>query len=788
MIGALDRKVLRDLWRLKAQVLAIALVMAAGAATLILATGAVRSLEETRAAYYERNNFADVFAQLRRAPEAVADRIASLPGIAAVETRIVENAVLDIDGMIEPGSARLISIPDRGEARLNRLTLQTGRLPDPSRPDEVVVNQAFAEAHGFRPGDRFGAIVNGRKRELSVAGIALSPEFIYAIGPWDVVPDDRRFAVIWMSRSALAAAFDLQGAFSAVSLRLLRGASEQQVIEALDRILERYGGAGAHGRDLQESHAFVQAEIEQIEALSRVLPPIFLFIAAFLVNITLTRLIALEREQIGLLKAVGYSSTAIAVHYLKFAAVIAVIGSLIGAVAGTWLGRGMTVMLIEFFHFPYLIFTMSPDIYLIAIAVTVVAAGLGALKAVWSVLGLAPAVAMQPPAPPHYRRILPRSLDIARHLPKTMTMIGRNMVRAPVRAGMTVLGMALSVAILIGSLFLVDSIYEMLEVHYFQAERQHATVNFVREAPEGIVYEISRWPGVLAVEGQRVVAARLRNGHRDHLTQITGKPAQTELARALDADHRPLTLPDRGIVPSVALAEKLGVRRGDSLEVEFLQGGRRTVTLEVTDLAHTYIGLGAFMEIGAVNRAMREGRVISSVNFSLDDNAVAPLYESVKGSPMVGAIGLQRISLANFRQTMDEMIWVSMSIYVVLAAVIAFGVVYNSARIQLSERARELASLRVLGFTRAEVSWILLGELTILTLISIPLGWLLGYGLAIVMLEEYASDLFRLPFVISNATFGLSAAIVLGAAAFSALIVRRRIDRLDLIEVLKTRE
>lgn len=788
MIGALDRKVLRDLWRLKAQVLAIALVMAAGAATLILATGAVRSLEETRTAYYERNNFADIFAQLRRAPEAVADRIATLPGIAGVETRISENAVLDIDGMIEPGSARLISIPDRGEARLNRLTLQTGRLPDPSRPDEVVVNQAFADAHGFLPGDRFGAIVNGRKRELAVAGIALSPEFIYAIGPWDVVPDDRRFAVIWMSRSALAAAFDLQGAFSAVSLRLLRGASEQEVIEALDGILERYGGAGAHGRDLQESHAFVQAEIEQIEALSRVLPPIFLFIAAFLVNITLTRLIALEREQIGLLKAVGYTSAAIAAHYLKFAAVIALIGSLIGAVAGTWLGRGMTVMLIEFFHFPYLIFTMSPDIYLIAIAVTVLAAGLGALKAVWSVLGLAPAVAMQPPAPPHYRRILPRSLDIARHLPKTMTMIGRNMVRAPVRAGMTVLGMALSVAILIGSLFLVDSIYEMLEVHYFQAERQHATVNFVREAPEGIIYEVGRWPGVLAVEGQRNVAARLRNGHRDHLTQITGKPARTELARALDADHQPLTLPDRGIVPSVALAEKLGVRRGDSLEVEFLQGGRRTVTLEVTDLAHTYIGLGAFMEISAVNRAMGEGRVISSVNFSLDDDAVAPLYESVKGSPMVGAIGLQRISLANFRQTMDEMIWVSMSIYVVLAAVIAFGVVYNSARIQLSERARELASLRVLGFTRAEVSWILLGELTILTLISIPLGCLLGYGLAIVMLEEYASDLFRLPFVISNATFGLSAAIVLGAAAFSALIVRRRIDRLDLIEVLKTRE
>ena len=788
MIGALDRKVLRDLWRLKAQVLAIALVMAAGAATLILATGAMRSLEETRAAYYDRNNFADVFAQVRRAPEGVAERIAALPGIAAVETRISENAVLDIAGMVEPGSARLLSLPDREAARLNRITLERGRQPDPARPDEVVVNAAFADAHGFTTGDRFGAIVNGRSRDLAIVGIAQSPEFIYAIGPWDVVPDDRRFAVIWMSRSALAAAFDLQGAFSEISIRLLRGASEPQVIAAVDDALARYGGTGAHGRDQQQSHAFVQAEIEQIDALSRVLPPIFLFIAAFLVNMTLTRLIALEREQIGLLKAVGYGSVAIAAHYLKFAAVIAAIGVVIGAIAGTLLARGMTVMLVEFFHFPYLLFTTGADLYLIAFLATVAAASIGALKAVWSVLGLAPAVAMQPPAPPRYRRILPRWLDIAAFVPKTAIMIGRNMMRAPVRAGMTVLGMALSVAILIGSLFLVDSIYEMLEVHYFQAERQHATVNFTREAPQGTLHAIAQWPGVFTVEGQRVVAARLRNGHREHLTQITGMPAQGELARALDASHSPLTLPDRGIVPSVALAGKLGVRRGDLIEVEFLQGARRSVMLEVTDLAHTYIGLGAFMEIGAVNRAMREGRVVTGAHFSLDEKAEHALYDRVKQSPLIGAIGLQRISLANFRQTMDELIWVSMSIYVILAAVIAFGVVYNSARIQLSERARELASLRVLGFTRAEVSWILLGELIVLTLIAIPLGWLLGYGLAIVMLEEYASDLFRLPFVISHATFATASAVVLAAATFSALVVRRRIDRLDLIEVLKTRE
>src|SRR6266508_2112746 len=333
---ALDIKLLRDLKRMWAQALAIALVIAGGVATLVLAVGSYRSLDDTRTAYYERYQFADVFAAVRRAPKALVDRIAEIPGVAAVDARISRLALLDIPNFREPATGRFLSLPESGEPILNRLYLRQGRLPEPTSSNEVAVSESFANAHGFAPGARFFAILNGRKRELVITGIALSPEFIYAIGPGDLMPDDRRFGIVWMPEKALASAYDLEGAFSAVYLKLLRNASETEVIRRLDVLLDRYGGQAAYGRKDQTSHAFLDHELDMLNNMSRTLPPIFLLVSAFLVNLTLSRLVALEREQVGLLKALGYRHSSIVLHYLKFVALIVVIGIVIGSVVGTW--------------------------------------------------------------------------------------------------------------------------------------------------------------------------------------------------------------------------------------------------------------------------------------------------------------------------------------------------------------------------------------------------------------------------------------------------------------------
>ena len=784
----LDIKLFRDLIRLRAQVLAIALVVAGGVATIILAVGSYRSLDETRLAYYERYRFADVFATVRRAPDTLAARIAEIPGVVAVETRIASLALLDIAGVREPATGQFISLPESGEPVLNRLYLRLGRMPDPARADEVVVNESFAKAHAFTPGARFSAILNGRKREVTVVGIALSPEFVYAIGPGDRMPDDRRFGIVWMSKKALAGIYDLEGAFSAVSLKLSQDASEREVIQQLDALLDRYGGAAAYGRKNQTSHAFLDHSLDMLGNMSRTLPPIFLLLTAFLVNLTLGRLVALEREQIGLLKAVGYGNAAVAIHYLKLVLAIAVTGIAIGSVAGTWLGGHITSLLAEYYRFPFLVFIKSPDIYVGGAALSIAAATIGAARSLRDIVGLAPAVAMQPPSPPRFRRLLPQGVPFRGVLSQPSVMMLRNVTRHPVRAALTVLGMAFSTGILIVSLFSNDAMDELIDVTYFMADRQDATVSFVEKRPRNAVLQMARLPGVLDAEPYRGVPVRIRNGSIERRVMIGGRTRSADLSRIIDVDLRPVVLPETGLAISDWLATVLGVGVGDFVEIDILEGQRRTVSLPVAARVEDYFGISGMMDADALSRLMREAPTVNGVHLSLDATMLGTLYDALKIMPAVSGVALQRVSLANFRQAMVTIVTTMAAIYTGLAAVIAFGVVYNSARISLSERARELASLRVLGFSRAEALRFLLLELALIVLIAQPPGWAIGYGLARLLNANMAGELMRTPLNIENTTYVFASLVVLAAATLSALAMRRRIDRLDLVAVLKTRD
>jgi len=784
----LDLKLFRDLQRLWAQALAIALVVAGGAATLVLAVGSLRSLEETRTAYYERYQFADVFASARRAPQSLADRIAEIPGVAAVDLRIAKLALLDIPNFREPATGQFISLPENGQPGLNRLYMRLGRMPDPRTPDEVVVSEGFAKAHAFSLGSHFSAILNGRKRDLIIVGTALSPEFIYAVGPGDRMPDERRFAIVWMSEKALASAYNLDGAFSSVNVKLLRNAAESEVIKRLDALIDPYGGQAAYGRRDQFSHAYLNHGLDMLRNMSRTLPPIFLLVAAFLINLTLGRTVALEREQIGLLKALGYGSGAIAWHYVKFVVVITIIGVVIGSAAGTWLGTYVTRLYGDYYRFPFLVFVQSPDLHVATAVLSLLAAILGAVRALREVLTLPPAVAMQPPAPPRFRRLLPVAFTIRNVLSQPVVMMLRNITGHPIRAMFTTLGMALATAILIASLFLSGTMEELINVTYFMADRQDATVSFVERRPLNVVEQISRLPGVLAVEPYREVPVRIRNGAVERRVMIGGRPRNADLSRIIDIDLHPVVLPQTGLAISSWLAQLLGARVGDFIEVDLLEGQRRTVSLPVTALVEDYFGIQGMMDFDALARLMREAPAANSVNLSLDLNERDRFYDAVKQLPVVSGTALQRVSLANFREAMAVVVTAMANIYTGLAVVIAFGVVYNSARISLSERARELASLRVLGFTQGEVLLILFLELALLTLLAQPPGWALGYGLAWTLKTKMAGDIMRTRLVVEHSTYALATAIVLAAAIFSALVVRRRINRLDLIAVLKTRD
>ena len=786
----LDKKLLRDLWRLRGQGLAIALVMASGLAVIIMAIGVHRSLYQIRAAYYERYRFGHVFAHAKRVPLNLKRRLAAIDGVSAAMVRITGGIILDIEGMSSPASGRLVSLPispsGDGQPVLNRLHLRMGRLPASGARGEVVINEAFALAHSFRPGMSLDVIINGRRRRVNIVGVALTPEFIYATSPGEIMPDDRRFGILWMARKEAEAAFDMEGAFNDVVLALRPGASEKEVIARLDGLLAPYGGLGAYGRKDHQSHAFLDAELKQLKGMARVLPPVFLLVAVFLINMTLARITALEREQIGLLKALGYSSWEVAWHYLKLVLVIALIGIMIGLPLGIWFGRVVTRVYTDFYHFPFLIFVNPPDVFAIGIGISLLAAMAGAGRSVMAVARLPPAVAMSPPAPTLYNRA--RGEFLLRHLPRRAVMIMRHILRFPLRAFITALGIAGGVALLTGALSIIDSINFMIDVTYFRTLLYDASVQFTGPRNYRTALEIARLPGVLRAEPVRSVPIIMRHGHKSRRLSLTGLPKDNRLRSLLDPDLNPLRLPEHGVAIAEKLAELLDLHPGDYVRIESMEGRKRVFRLPVSAIMQGYLGLSVYMDLDLLNELMGDGRVINGVSLMIDEKHQRELFARLKQSPALAGLTMLRISEKKFRNTMSKNIRIIRAVYVIMAMLISFGVVYNAARINLSERGRELASLRVLGFTRSEVSFILLGELALLVLLAIPPGWLLGLGLKWMIVQSLDNELFRVPFHIERDKFFMAAAFCILAASASALAVRKRIDELDLIEVLKTRE
>ncbi|MCU0908141.1 MAG: FtsX-like permease family protein [Rhodobacteraceae bacterium] len=782
----LRRKVLRDLVRLWPQALAIALVLAAGVATMILGNGAFASLSDTRTRYYDSYRFADVFADVTRAPLSLLDDVRAIDGVLAAEARVVRLALLDLPGLDVPGTMRLVSLSD-GAGGLNRLHLRQGRLPAPGSSREIVLSEGFALAQGLTPGKTLSLVLNGQRRDLTVTGIALSPEFIYALGPGEMMPDPRRFGIGWMPRDALAAASDLRGAFSNLVLRIAPGTSVDRVIAEVDRLTAPYGGTGATGRADQVSHAFLDAELKQLGAMVRVLPPIFLLVAAMLVHMTLSRLVTLEREQIGLLKAIGYSSRAIAQHYVEFVLAIAIVGLAIGLATGLWMGAGLAQMYARFFSFPFLVFSRDPGTFALAALVTAAAAVAGALMAVRAVVVLPPAVAMAPPAPASYRS---RGAGLWRRLGlrQTTVMTVRHLTRWPGRTLSGVLGVAMAVAILVASLWSFASIDRMIDITFFRGERQDVQMVFGQPAPPRAALAARHMPRVMAAEPFRAAAATIRHRNLSRRVTVTGRPAAAQLSRVLDPDLRPMAMPEAGLILSETLAQVLDVRPGDTVMVTFLEGARRTVALPVSGLSVGYVGLGAAMDLKALHRATGGAEVISVVNFLIDDREALAFFDAAAASPETGFLSVTASTVARFRATLAENITVMVIVYVGLAGIIAVGVIYNFARISLSEQGRELASLRVLGFGQGEVAAILFLELAVIVALAQPLGWAIGYVMGQAMVAAFSSDLYRVPFVIGPAVYATASLVVGAAAVLSALAVWRRIDRLDMIEVLKTRE
>ena len=787
-VRPLDRKLLRDLWRMRGQALAIALVVASGVAVLVMSLATVEALDDTTNAYYEQRNFADVFATAKRAPDALAQRIGAIDGVQLVETRIVRWANVDVPDFHEPVIATLVSLPDRDAPLLNQPTLVRGRPLSSGGIDEAWVSEAFADAHHLAPGDRVRVLMNGRRRDIEVGGLALSPEFVYAIGPGALMPDAARYGVFWMKRRELAAAYDLDGAFDDVTLTLLPGASESLVVAALDDLLEPYGGTGAFGRRDQISNWFVKNEIAQLRTMARILPSIFLAVAAFLTNVMLARLVAIERAEIGLLKAFGYSGSSIAWHYAKLVVAMTTIGVLLGWIVGWALGRWMTGTYTDLFKFPTLEYAPGPSAFALSGAVSVGAALVGALGAARRAAGLAPAEAMRPPSPPQFHRRGALIPWLVARLDQPTRIVLRQVSRRPLRAVLTSLGAATSVAVLVTALQWLDAIEYLVDDFFQRQQRQDVTLGLVEAAEADVVRSVARLPGVLAVEPRRTVSVRYVHAQYSRRDALVGMPGDARLEWLHTDDGAEVHVPVAGIVMSSALADILHAKVGDIVTLEVLEGRRKRVDVPVASIFDTYIGTTAYMDIAALTRAIGEPDTVNALLLRIDPLGREALFDALKGLPTLGGAVVKSAAIQVFDDTMARTMLIYVSFYVVFSATLAVGVVYNNLRIALSERGRELATLRVLGFRAGEITYLLFGEAALLVVLALPVGALLGWALTSWMAASFATELFRVPVVVRGATYAYAMIVALLSALASGLLVRRRLARLDLIAVLKTRE
>ena len=787
-LKTINIKLFRDLKSSWGQVLAILLVVAAGVSTFVMSLTTHDALVLTRDAYYRDYHFADIFTTVNRAPESLRSRIEEIDGVDKVETRVVAPVKLAVENFTDPIIGQVVSVPDHGEPLVNRLHLLKGRYIDPERDDEVILNEVFATAHNLNPGDSLEMIIKGHLQRLTIVGVALSPEFIYQVAPGSIMPDYKRFGVVWMARDVLGKAFEMDKAFNDVVLTAQNGANIQDIIQQLDLLLEPYGGKDARERHWQMSHRIFQSDIDQLKQMATMFSTIFLGIAAFLLNVVVSRMVNTQRELIAALKAFGYSNIEVGLHYLGYVAFIVIAGLIIGAAAGIWLGHGLSQVYTTFYRLPYLEYELRPEIITIACAITFLAAGIGTVFSVNRAVKLPPAEAMQPEPPAKYSKGIVEEIGLTRFFSQSSRMIIRHIERKPFKASMSVIGIALACGIMVVGTFFKDAIEFMVDIEFGLAQRQDITVSFIEPTSFRAFYELLHIPGVEYGEVYRSVPVRLRNQHLSYLTSINAYDKQRDLYRSLNTQHIPIDMPEDGLLMTEYLGNLLKVKEGDEIIVEVLEGNRPVKTVRVVSLVSQYLGVASYMDRHALNRLMQEGDAISGAYLKIDPRYENEIYNTLKEMPQVANTVARKHVISAFYETSAEFVYIFIGFITILAGIITFGVVYNAARIALSERSRELASMRVLGFTRGEISFILLGELGLLTLLAIPLGLVIGRILSWYMILKIPQEIFRVPLIIEPSTYATAAMVVIIASILSSLVVRSKLDHLDLIAVLKTKE
>jgi len=786
----LHRKLLRDArgaW----------LQFAAAAAVVFCATSIYVSFQMTyagliasRDAYYQQCNFADFFVHLEKAPRSALRDVESVPGVWQAQGRIVKEVPLQVEGNEGAVVGRLVSMPRRREGVINDIHILSGAYFPGASGTEVIVNERFCQANGLQVGDSFQATINERKKMLRIVGTAYSPEYVYPIRTVEqMTPDDKGFAVIFAREDFVEDAFNMTNAFNDLVGILRPGANVDGVLDAVKARLDRHGVYLKYGRADQISNRFLSEEIKGIRNSARVVPAVFLLVAAVVIHIIVHRITEHQRTQIGLMCALGYSKARVVGHYVSFALIIGLAGAAAGLVGGHALAGALIKMYVAFFRFPSLEPVFQPSAATSALLLSCGMCVVGAARSAWNVLKIDPAVAMRPTAPGQGRPFHGgRGTWLWRRLPLTWRIALRNALRAKSRSLFGILGVATSTLMLVLGAMGRDYFAWMMDYQFGKVDRADARVTFLSEMPETAVHEIASVEGVRHAEGVFQFGAELSNGWRKKVVGIMGLPPGSRLYHVYDTEGRRIRLPEDGLIIPERLARELQLTRGARVTVDPYLKDKDECRATVRAVIDQYIGLNVYADRRYLARLIGEGPLVNGAMLTVKQDVLEPVMDRLDDIPGVTAVTSTRSLLESFAESVAGMMMTMSLVQTLAAAIIAFAVIYNAASVSIAEQERDLACMCSLGYDREDVARAATNDIMPVGLIGIlvglPLAYLAGIGLA----RAYETDLYKLPVLVYPETYARAVVLILVFLLVSRWMSRRRVYKINIVRRLKTRE
>jgi putative ABC transport system permease protein len=779
---------LRDIKSNKGQYIAVIMVVVVGIAMYNAILMSFQNLNSATDRYYEEYRLPHLFIRLNNAPESVVGIAGRTDGVIAAQGRLVLDVPMEIPDYQGRVQARIVSVPPSNDHALNKLYLEDGRYVSDDHRDGALLEKLFMEFHRLKIGSNIYPIINGKRVELKVSGKAISPEYIYAVpSAQDMMPDNERFTILYLEHSFVQQLLGYDGLVNEIILQIDDRVSAQQVKKALEDRLKNYGLVSVTERDDEVSYAMMDTELNALQSMGYAYPVIFLLIGSIVIYMLLIRLVDNQKMQIGVLMALGFTKGAILFHYIGYALVVGLSGSVLGSLAGVRLAGALTRYYLTFFNIPVLQVKTYAGVVAIGILMSVVFCGIAGLNAAKRVLRIAPAEAMRPAAPVEGKKWWgERVLPFIAGLKISWRLTFRNMWRNKKRTVFTLSAIAMTVGLMISIMMMLDSMDYLFDKAFGDALSYDYKVAFTGDVHRDVVKDLGEFKQVIHAEPMAEYPVRLINGWRKENTMVTGLSQGSGVYKLFDINGNRVEVPTGGILLTEGLAEMLGINSGDTITVMALNkpGIERRIT--VKGIVEQYFGGGAFMEVGALNAALNEGSTINAALVNLRYNS-KQLAKDIEGMPYVKSVKEPDDMVKQYNEYMG-LIYAYIGVIVTLSCIMGFAIIYNTTTISIMERKRELASLRIMGFTNNQVAELIFNENTAVSAMGLIIGMPIGMLMAAQILKLMPEDMISLPLVIFPKTYALAAVTVALFVILAQLANMRRISRMDLVEVMKSRE